>query len=262
MTDIIRREPVGEKYGITAEIVTHRVWPLEANTLVLHLPEPRPSLTSYLGYRRVTTVCNFYHPKDLWHAIDNRRLTFGHYFRWIHREALRQIVPGQKAAFLSTGVDMKYHAVAEEAFEEVWVQAWVTAGVATNAIRVGRDTAFGIERSGTWQPFDDHRMPAPGTINIIVLTSATLGQAALASSFVTITEAKTAALQDMDVRSSYNPEWSATGTSTDQICVVSGNGDECWFVSGQVKLGELMARAVTRAVKAAIEKCRAACEQD
>lgn len=261
MSKITGIEKLGEKYGVTAEIVTHRVWPLEANTLVLSLPEPRPSLTSYLGYRRVSAVCNFYHPKDLWHAIDNRRLTFGHYFRWIHREALREIVPGQKAAVLSTGVDMRYHAMAEERFEEVWVQAWVTAGVATNAIRVGRDSAFGIERGGTWQPFDGQSMPEPGTINIIVLTSATLGQAALASSFVTVTEAKTAALQDLDVRSSYHPEWPATGTSTDQICVVSGDGDECWFVSGQVKLGELMARAVTRAVTAAIEKCRAAAKE-
>ncbi|TFG44832.1 MAG: cobalamin biosynthesis protein CbiZ, partial [Dehalococcoidia bacterium] len=96
-----------------------------------------------------------------------------------------------------------------------------------------------------------------GTINIIVLTSAKLGQAALASAFITITEAKTAALQDLDVRSSYNPQWQATGTSTYQISVISGDGDECYHVSGQVKLGELIARAVTRGVTEAINKSRA-----
>jgi adenosylcobinamide amidohydrolase len=258
MTKIVKRELVGESHGIRAEIVTHNVWLLEANTLVLQLPEPRPALTAYQGYRRGSASCNFYHPQDLWYVMDNRRLTFGHYFRWIHREPLLAIVPGQQAAVLSTGVNMYRHAVAEESFEEVWVQVWATAGVKTNAIRVGRDTAFGIERGGNWQPFEEQDFPSPGTINIIVLTSAKLGQAALASAFITITEAKTAALLDLDVRSSYHPEWQATGTSTDQICVVSGDGDECWHVSGQVKLGELMARAVTKAVTEAINNSRTA----
>ncbi|MGI2335574.1 MAG: adenosylcobinamide amidohydrolase [Dehalogenimonas sp.] len=251
MSKITSREPLGDFRGIKATIINHEVWEHPANTLELRLPEPRNVLCAYQGYRKVSAVLNCYHPKESWHAVDNTKRTYENYTRWVHREMLRQIVPGERVALLFTGVDMHKHVMVEETYEEQWVQAWVTAGVRTNAIRVGRDSAFGIERDGLWQPF--------GTINIIVLTSADLGQAAMASSFITITEAKTAALQDLNIRSSYNPDWQATGTSTDQICVIPGKGGRCFYVSGQVKLGELMARAVTKGVTKAINKVISEC---
>jgi adenosylcobinamide amidohydrolase len=256
ISKITYREPLGESHGIKAEIVGHCVWDYPANTLALHLPQPKWVLCAYQGYRKVTSILNCYHPQKSWHAVDNTNRTYAQYTQWIHREMLRQIAPSEKTALLFTGVDMHNHVMVEESFEEIWVQAWVTAGVKTNALRIGRDPAFGIERKGLWQPFDNPGENKPGTINIIVLTSSDLGQAAMASSFISITEAKTAALQDLNIRSSNNPQFQATGTSTDQICVVPGNGDRCFYVSGQVKLGELIAKAVTRGVTLAINKSR------
>ena len=93
-----------------------------------------------------------------------------------------------------------------------------------------------------------------GTINTILFTSASLDLATLAASFIPITEAKNIALQELGVRSSYNPEWRATGTGTDQIIVVSGVGGRCSYVGGHSKIGELMARAVTSATICAIKK--------
>ena len=248
MPGILSRHNLGSSHGIRSEIVYHHIWSVPANVLVLRFPEPRSTLCAYQGYRKVTAVCNCYHPKALWDAVDNQTMTYKEYAQWIHKDLMNAILPGQRVAIVSTGVDMRHHVMVEESYDDQWVQAWVTAGVRTNAIRIGCDTAYGIERKGLYEPV--------GTINIIVLTSSTMGQAALASSFITITEAKTAALQDLNVRSSYNPELQATGTSTDQIAVVSGCGDRCFYVSGQVKLGELMAKAVTRAVKKALEKVR------
>ena len=57
----------------------------------------------------------------------------------------------------------------------------------------------------------------------------------------------------MNVKSSYTPEWQATGTGTDQIVVVSGKGGKVDYVGGHTKLGELMARAVTSATIQAIK---------
>ncbi|KTB48081.1 adenosylcobinamide amidohydrolase [Dehalogenimonas alkenigignens] len=256
VSKVTYREPLGEFHGVKAEIVGHRVWDFPANTLALRLPQPKWVLCAYQGYRKVTSVLNCFHPPESWHAVDNTDRTYWEYTRWIHREMLKQVAPGEKTALLFTGVDMHKHVMVEETFEELWVQAWVTAGVKTNALRIGRDAAYGIERHGLWQPFNHKAPPQPGTINIIVLTSSDLGQAAMASSFITITEAKTAALQDLDIRSAYNPKWQATGTSTDQVCIVPGNGDRCFYVSGQVKLGEMIARAVTRGVTEAINKVR------
>jgi adenosylcobinamide hydrolase len=256
LSKITYRESLGEHHGVKAEIIGHSVWDYPANTLALHLPEPKWVLCAYQGYRKVTTVLNCYHPQESWRAVDNTNRTYWEYTRWVHREMLKQVAPGEKTALLFTGVDMHKHVVVEETYEELWVQAWVTAGVKTNALRVGRDPAYGIERKGLWEPFDQQGPPKPGTINIIVLSSADLSQAAMASSFMTITEAKTAALQDLNIRSSYNPQLQATGTSTDQICIVPGSGDRCFYVSGQVKLGELIAKAVTRGVTEAINKVR------
>lgn len=257
MSKIISRERLGEFHDINAEIVNHAVWRCPANTLVLHLPAPTNVLCAYQGYRKVTAVLNCYHPKESWQDVDNTTRSYESYTNSVHREMLRQIVPGERAALLYTGVDMHKHVMVEENYEEQWAQAWVTAGVKTNAIRVGKDKSFGIERGRLYKPFDNGNPEQIGTINIIVLTSAGLSQAAMASSFITITEAKTAALQDLDIRSSYNPHWQATGTSTDQICIVPGPGDRCFYVSGQVKLGELIAKAVTRGVIEAINKVRA-----
>ena len=141
---------------------------------------------------------------------------------------------------------MDHLAWQEEAFGELWVLAFVTAGVNTNAMRVGKDTASIIERDGISDKI--------GTINTILLTSASLDLSAMAGSFITITEAKNIALQEMDIRSSYNPDWQATGTGTDQIIVVSGRGSRCTYVGGHSKIGELMAQAVTSATISAIKK--------
>jgi adenosylcobinamide amidohydrolase len=113
-------------------------------------------------------------------------------------------------------------------------------------MRVGKDRAGSIERHGLFERI--------GTINTILLTSASLDLAALATSFITITEAKNIALQELDIRSSYNPDWQATGTGTDQIIVVWGDGSRCTYVGGHSKIGELMAQAVTSATISAIKE--------
>ena len=113
-------------------------------------------------------------------------------------------------------------------------------------MRIGKDRASHIERNGEFERI--------GTINTILLTNISLSSAALASSFIVITEAKVIALQELGIRSSYNPDWQATGTGTDQIVVVSGLGSKCAYVGGHTKIGELMARAATSATIDAIKR--------
>ncbi len=244
---VIARQTLGEFHGIRAEIVGHQVWGVPANVLVLYLPEVRSALSGRQGFRRVSAVCNCYLPESLWPLLHNRAGNWKSYFRDILKGALIELdLPWSKVAVLSTGVNMAELAWAEEAYDGLWLLALVTAGVKTNAMRIGRDRASDIEKRGKFEHM--------GTINTIVLTSASLGQEALAASFITITEAKVIALEELNIRSSYNPEWPATGTGTDQIVVVSGTGDRCTYVGGHGKLGELMARAVTRATTSAIKK--------
>jgi hypothetical protein len=95
----------------------------------------------------------------------------------------------------------------------------------------------------------------PGTINIILLTNMRLTQRAMAKALISATEAKSAAIQDMDIRSSYTPSINqATGTGTDNIIVVEGEGTVIDNSGGHAKMGELIANAVYSGVKEAVHK--------
>ena len=95
----------------------------------------------------------------------------------------------------------------------------------------------------------------PGTINILVLTNRGLTPRAMARALVTITEAKTAALQDLDLRSSKKPlAYQATGTGTDNIIVAQGAGPKATLTGGHSRLGALMAQAVHAGVLEALAK--------
>jgi len=243
----IARQILGDFHGIRVEVVSHQVWGIPASALVLYLPEVMSALSGRQGLKRVKVVCNCHLPQSLWQLLHDRHRGWKAYFREVLKGVLAQLdLPQDKAAVLSTGVAMEHLAWAEEAYQELWVMAFVTAGVKTNAMRIGKDRASDIERDGQFEKI--------GTINTVLLTNARLNSAALAASFITITEAKVIALQELDVRSSYNPDWQATGTGTDQIVVVSGRGNKCTYVGGHAKIGELMARAVTRATASAIKK--------
>jgi len=58
----------------------------------------------------------------------------------------------------------------------------------------------------------------------------------------------------MDIRSTYTPENQATGTGTDNMIVVSGEGPLVKYTGGHAKMGELIGIVVKRAVAEAIEK--------
>jgi adenosylcobinamide amidohydrolase len=239
----LRRKDLGVYHGFKGEIANHRVWGTPTNIFILRFPEPRTALSSRQGFKELSAICNCYIPKPVQNLLHDRPQDWEAY----SKEVLSTVnLPPDKVATLSTGVNMDHLAWQEEAFGELWVLAFVTAGVNTNAMRVGKDKASTVERDGISDKI--------GTINTILLTSASLDLSAMAGSFITITEAKNIALQEMDIRSSYNPDWQATGTGTDQIIVVSGRGNRCTYVGGHSKIGELMAQAVTSATISAIKK--------
>ena len=239
----IIRQALGEFHGIKVEVVNHQVRGVPANVLVLYLPEVRNVLSGRQGFRKVKAVCNCHLPQSICELLHDRHREWTTYLKEVFNEL---DLSRDKVAVLSTGVNMVHLAWAEKVYEELWVLAFVTAGIKTNAMRIGKDRASGIERNGQFEKV--------GTINTILLTNASLNSAALAASFITISEAKVIALQELDIRSSYNPDWQATGTGTDQIVVVSGKGAKCTYVGGHAKVGELIARAVTQATINAVKK--------
>ncbi|MFH2091725.1 MAG: adenosylcobinamide amidohydrolase, partial [Pseudomonadota bacterium] len=135
---------------------------------------------------------------------------------------------------------MDHLAVKTTRFKDLKVGAFVTAGVQSNAMRMSRSEGQYYE---------------PGTINIILVTNMQLSPRAMSRAIITATEAKTAALLDMDIRTSYDDgAFRATGTGTDNVLVLEGIGPLLDHTGGHTKLGEMMARVVYDGVKEAVLK--------
>jgi adenosylcobinamide amidohydrolase len=156
-------------------------------------------------------------------------------------------LPPESVAAMGTAANMNYATVVQRGEEGMLVTAVVTAGVQGNAACAGDPT--------TWRenPGGCSNTPAVGTINIEVLLNCPVTEGALARVAVTMTEAKTAALQQLAVRSRYSPEL-ATGTTTDQFCVAAPLAGALprHFTSTGIKLGEFIGVAVRDATLEAL----------
>ena len=93
-----------------------------------------------------------------------------------------------------------------------------------------------------------------GTINVIVLIDGAPVQSCLAAAMITATEAKSAALHDLDVRSRYSGDL-ATGSITDSITVATtGKGIPIVLGGPASKLGQLVGACTRQAVTEALLK--------
>lgn len=151
---------------------------------------------------------------------------------------------------LLTSARMECRGYSVEVFEGITVEVVATAGVDENAARAG-DPACYYEHNDGYQPLG-------GTINILAFTNISLPQGAMAKALVSITEAKTAVLQELAVVSPFtlNP---ATGTGTDGIILTCDPKSTlvCKDAGTQSKLGELFCRAVKTAVKQSLaQECK------
>ena len=219
-----------------ARIVYSRIHDCVNKTLIIEFKSPLSVVSSLEGQRKhIISVGNHYSPPPCWglgHKLGLKKI----------RERVYQVIgkSEDEVSFIFTGANMDNLAVKQKQFKDMKVYALVTAGVKSNAVRMS---------------VDEGRFYEPGTINIILLTNMKLSQRAMTRAIISATEAKTAALQDFDIRSSCTPLiHQATGTGTDNIIVVEGKGSQIDNAGGHTKMGELIAKAVYEAVQEAVYK--------
>ncbi len=204
----------------------------EQKTLVLFFTHKLDVLSTLTGWEKVDTAGNHYLCPPRWndgHAISLKGLK-----KKICNAAGAN---PDTSSFLITGADMDNLAVIKKTYKDFTVYAMITAGIKSNAQRQSVD-------EGLYYPH--------GTINMLILTNTKLSSGAMARAIITATEAKTAVLQDFDIRSTYTPSVQATGTGTDNIIIVGGEGKETESTGGHTKMGELIAKAVYEGVVKAI----------
>jgi iron complex transport system substrate-binding protein len=220
-------------YVKTAQVIEGTLNDFPTQTLCIDFAEPMVCVSSLTGsVSGITTAGNHYSSPPLWKRPHRATLEDlnGEVCRIVGRDP-------STSSFLYTGARMDSLSVVKTRYKNMTALALVTAGVKGNAMRAGVDEGLFYE---------------PGTINIIILTNMRLTARALTRAIISATEAKSAALQDLDIRSSYSPRRQATGTGTDEVLVVEGRGPNVQCAGGHCKMGELISKAVYKAVKESI----------
>jgi iron complex transport system substrate-binding protein len=219
-----------------ARILYSHIYDFINKTLVIRFNSPLSVVSTLEGeHSGITSVGNHYSSPPCWGINHHSSLSN------IKKQVCRVINTSEDtASFLFTGADMDNLTICREKFRDMEVCALVTAGVTSNAVRMSKDVGSYYE---------------PGTINIILLPNMKLTPRAMTRAIISATEAKTAALMDLDIRSTYSSKrHRATGTGTDNIIVVRGTGVKIDNAGGHSKLGELIAKAVYQGVRDAILK--------
>ena len=213
-------------------------------TLVVKFPKPRKIISSAVrggGIGWVDAIINHqvpYNP-DLYGCVkENSR-------RWADpSRTLKTIAEGVGIAGgfagLMTAVDLRQLVVKREQAEGVWVEGFFTVGV-TNAVRAGEPTHAVSEKGDI------------GTINIILVTNAKFGAAALVCAVSVATESKTAILLDKKIPTC-SGGLGATGTGTDSLVIAIGDGPRLRYSGTHTKIGELIGRVVADGVTEGLKR--------
>ncbi len=244
---IVRRQDIAVEleYLNKAEVIESDIRDFRNKTVAISLTQPMSILSTLEGWRsNITTIANHYFPPPSW-GLGHRQGV----------DALRQHTlevlgfDSDTTSIIFTGADMDNLAVAKKSFRDLTVYAIVTAGVESNAVRMAKDSG------SFYEPDTIAEAEKPGTINVLLLTNVKLSPRAMTRAMISATEAKSAALADLDIRSSYTSQTNpATGTGTDNVLVVEGSGLAIDNSGGHTKMGELIARAVYEGVHKAIRK--------
>ncbi|WP_298704869.1 adenosylcobinamide amidohydrolase [uncultured Veillonella sp.] len=148
---------------------------------------------------------------------------------------------------LITSASMKWHAYAKVTCDTLLVEVIATAGYEETAHRAG-DGYHYVEQEG--------HFTQPHTINLLVFTNHALTDGAMTKALITITEAKTVALQEAQIYDATGQHL-ASGTATDGVILtIDTNGPILTDAGTFSQFGDTLAKAVRLAIKRALENGR------
>jgi adenosylcobinamide amidohydrolase len=206
------------------------------NVLAINSTEQLSTVSTAIhngGFKKVKTVLNIGVPEgysDLSLHQDPETL--------IAESSKKIEVANDFIAMITAATITNYSLVAKKD-DDLAVTVVATAGCKTHAESAGENINTNL---------------IEGTINVIVLIDGNPSDSCLVATLLTATEAKTAALKDLDIRSWYTGD-AATGTITDSVVVASNNRGPIIDYGGPAsKLGKLVGYCTRKAVKEAVFK--------
>jgi adenosylcobinamide hydrolase len=128
----------------------------------------------------------------------------------------------------------------------IWIECFCTVGV-SNAVRAGEPVRHAAA--------ERLRRDQLGTINIILVTNATLAVPAMVGAVQVVSESKTATLIQKNVRSSLS-RIHATGTGTDAVVIASSLAGRYreHYCGTHTVIGSMIGNLVARSVREGLER--------
>ncbi len=213
---------------------------VKERTLVISFANPRLVISSAVlggGIRSTQVIIN--------HQVDGHAGSKGSDQEQIHADPQRYLqhimkrLTGKGSGIgLMTAVDLRHLLLKRVRSGPLWVEGFFTVGI-TNAVCVGEPVKSKLVSK------DIRRL---GTINVILVTNASLPPAALVGAIGVATESKTAVMLEQSI-DSWTGRKGATGTGTDSIVFVSGSGPHLSYSGTHTKIGELIGRVVRAGVE-------------
>lgn len=181
------------------------------------------------GLQWIRHFCNFHVDRDYNGSDPQKEM----------RDWLKELdIPFEQAVGMMTAVILQDAVFECNTSERYSIFVMATAGV-SNAVDI----------TNALQPELAMR---PGTINIMVFIDGHLTDGALVNAVISASEAKTKALQDLNVRDPRS-HTVATGTSTDSLLIAATQqGEPTPYAGSGTELGKLIGRTVYQAVQQAL----------
>lgn len=225
----------------------HEVYRYQNNIYIKYNQKMLAISTSQLNGGINEITYSFNHELSKWYqTIDD--LPGGSIKAFMEHNSKKLGLDNTKTTGLITSASMDNVAIIYDSYRDVSLFAVITGGASKNAVRAGDRASYYEETNGEYKPIT-------GTINIMLAIESRLPVESLARTSIIVTEAKTAALQDLQVQSSYS-RGMATGTGTDGLIVACHTDDPLCFsdVGTHSKLGELISNVVKKGVTEALIK--------
>lgn len=194
------------------------------------------STSEYLGgLNKLSGVFNQKLPRSV---VSSQDLPGGSVRLYFAKQA--QMLGDTNMSCLLTSARMACHARHALRTEGIAIEVFATGGVFGNAARAGEPARYKETAEGF--------SPLGGTINLFVFFSFALSPGLMAKALITLTEAKSALLQELGIYSVFD-SYTATGTSTDgAIIVMNDEGPLYNDVGTYSQIGSMLAMCTKEAI--------------
>jgi adenosylcobinamide hydrolase len=225
---------------------------VDKNKLIISSERPLEVLSSAVlngGFTKANKIISIHVPED---SEENVHRNTEDLDKEIHEnpknlinKALRRLdIDSNNVVGIMTNADVRNVQVSHQKHKKISLSAFVTAGVEV-AAAAGETTVSNL---------NSNKIKSMGTINVILVIDGDLTESCMVDAVKTVTEAKTVALRELDIRSYFSGDL-ASGTVTDSVVVAcTKRGKTAEYAGTATRLGELVGKSVKEALKKTLKK--------